>query len=239
MIAKYAVTLLLCAAAIVIGIVLGNGAVYFFNKMPGAWLCDYGQEPDEELLHPTRQRIRSTPWKYVFSALFVTAGIWLAVRSPLYGVAALLSCWLLLETSIADIKYMIVPDQFVMLLVVCGIGYLPYHDGGPLEGFWGALIGFSVMLALALCGKLIYRKESLGGGDIKLFAALGLCAGVDGIVIIFVLTALLSAGHFAYLLLRKRVKKEDRRPLVPYISVSAAIYLVILHEMSYNILIRL
>ena len=46
-----------CIAAILIGILAGNGAVYFFNKIPGKWLCDYGQEPDEELLHPTSQRL--------------------------------------------------------------------------------------------------------------------------------------------------------------------------------------
>ena len=36
-----------CIAAILIGILAGNGAVYFFNKIPGKWLCDYGQEKSE------------------------------------------------------------------------------------------------------------------------------------------------------------------------------------------------
>ena len=45
-------TLIICGAAIAAGILLGNGAVYFFNKMPGKWLCDYGHEPYEELMHP-------------------------------------------------------------------------------------------------------------------------------------------------------------------------------------------
>ena len=41
--------LIICLAAIGAGVILGNGAVYFFNRIPGKWLCDYGQEPDEEL----------------------------------------------------------------------------------------------------------------------------------------------------------------------------------------------
>ena len=49
-----------CLGAIAVGTIAGNGAVYFFNRIPARWLCDYGQEPDEELLHPTRQRVRST-----------------------------------------------------------------------------------------------------------------------------------------------------------------------------------
>ena len=74
--------LIICLAAIGAGVILGNGAVYFFNRIPGKWLCDYGQEPDEELLHPTRQRLRSTPWKYVFTGMFIVIGIWLGMRDP-------------------------------------------------------------------------------------------------------------------------------------------------------------
>jgi Flp pilus assembly protein protease CpaA len=228
-----------CAAAIICGILLGNGAVWIFNRIPGKWLCDYGQTPDEELLHPTRQRVCSTPWKYVFSGLFIVIGIKLFLENPAYGVAALAVCWLLLEMAIADIKYRIVPDQFVMLLVITGIGFIPFHRGGPLNGLWGALAGFGVMTVVAVLGGLLYQKNTLGGGDIKLFAALGLVAGVDGILWIFVLTSLLSGAHMAWLLFRRRVKLSEHRAMAPYIGVSAGIYLVLLHEMRYNILISL
>lgn len=228
-----------CIAAILIGILAGNGAVYFFNKIPGKWLCDYGQEPDEELLHPTSQRIKSTPWKYLFTGVFIAIGIYLGLKEPLYAVAAVLSLWLLLEMSIADIKYKIVPDQLIMLLVITAIGYIPHHDGGPVEGLWGMLIGLGVMLLMAGLGKLIYKKDTIGGGDIKLFAALGLCMGIDGIIAVFILTTLISAAHFCLLLVRKKIKAHEKRPMVPYITVSSAIYLVILHEISYNIMISL
>ena len=231
--------LLTCLAAIFAGVILGNGAVYFFNRIPGGWLCDYGQEPDEELLHPTVQRLRSTPWKYVFSGLFVVMAVWLAMRDPVYGVAALAAVWLLLEMATADIKYRIVPDQLVLLLVICGCGFIPFHEGGPLSGLWGALAGFGVMLLIGILGKLIYRKDTLGGGDIKLFGALGLCCGLEGIIAVFILTTLLSAGHLVYLLLRRRVKCTDQQPMVPYIALAAGIYLVLLHEIRYNIMIPL
>ena len=104
------VTLIICGVAIVLGILLGNGAVYFFNRIPGKWLCDYGQEPSEELLHPTCQRIKSTPWKYVFTGAFIVIGIKLGLEDLLFAIPALAAIWLLLEMSIADIKYMIVPD---------------------------------------------------------------------------------------------------------------------------------
>jgi len=228
--------LLTLGAAVAMGILLGNSAVYFFNRIPGQWLCDYGETPDEELLHPTRQRLVSVPWKYVFSGLFVVLAISLFLQNILYAAASLAMLWLLLLMAVADIKYRIVPDRLVLLLVVCGFGFIPFHHSGPLGGLWGGLVGFGVMVFMGLFGKLIYRKETLGGGDIKLFGALGLCTGVDGILVIFVLTTLLSAGHLAYLLARKRVKLTDQQPMVPYIAVSAGIYVVLLHEISYNIM---
>lgn len=233
------VTLIICAAAIGIGVLLGNGAVYFFNKMPGKWLCDYGQEPSEELLHPTCQRVKSTPWKYVFTGFFIAAGITMGLQNPLYAIPALIAIWLLLEMSIADIKYMIVPDQLIMLLVITGLGFIPHHAFGVMDCIRGAAIGFGVLAVIAVVGRLIYKKPAVGGADIKLFAALGLALGTDGIISVFVISTFLSAGHFIWLMIKRGTKLSDERPMVPYISAAAIIYLVILHKMSYNIIIQL
>lgn len=222
--------------AVVLGILLGNGAVYFFNKMPGKWLCEYGEEPSEELLKPTVQRVKSTPWKYVFTGMFIAAGIYLGMQDIHYAVPALAALWLLLEMSIADAKYMIVPDQLILLLVVTATGFIPHHALGVMDCLTGAAIGFGVLLIVYLAAKLMYKKAAVGGADIKLFAALGLCLGTDGIISVFVMTTFLSAGHFVYLMIRRGAKLTDSRPMVPYIAISATIYIVILHEISYNIM---
>lgn len=236
---EHLITILIYLLMIGFAVILGNGAVYFFNRIPGAWLCDYGEVPDEELMHPTCQRVKSSPWKYLFTGLFIVIGLWVGQREPLYAIAVMLCLWLMLEMSIADIKYRIVPDQLIMMLVVTGMGFIPYHERGPLEGFWGAAAGGAIMLAMWLLGKILYRKEAIGGGDIKLFGALGLCLGIEGILTTFVITTLFSAAHFCYLLTKKRIKMGQSMPLVPYISAAATFYMVILREMSYNIMVNL
>ena len=84
------------------------------------------------------------------------------------------------------------------------------------------------MTFIALAGKLAYKRETLGGGDIKLFSVLGLIAGPYGILFIFAATTLISAACFAYLIAKKRVKITDSLPMVPYIAVATAVYLVFL-----------
>ena len=233
------VTLIICGAAIGAGVILGNGAVYFFNRMPGKWLCDYDEEPSQELLHPTCQRVKSTPWKYVFTGFFVVIGITLGLQNPLYAFPALIAIWLLLEMSIADIKYMIVPDQLIMLLVITGLGFISHHAFGVMDCLVGAAVGFGVLLIIALISKIFYKEPAVGGADIKLFAALGLALGTDGIIAVFVISTFLSAGHFIWMMVKKGAKLTDERPMVPYIAAAATIYLVILHEMSYNIVVQL
>lgn len=221
------IILIKCLAAILAGIFAGNGAVYFFNRMPAKWLCDYGQKPPEELLDPYTQRVKSYPWKFVLTMLFVVLNIKMVMDDWQFAAAALCAIWLLLEMAIADLKYRIVPDQLVILLAVSAFGFLPFHSGWQ-DCFFGGLTGFAVMGFTALLGKLAYRRETLGGGDIKLFASLGLIMGFVGILAVFALTALISGGHLVWLLARKKLKRTDTVPMVPYIALASSIYLVFL-----------
>ena len=111
--------LLTCAIAILLGTLLGNSAVYFFNRIPPAWLTDYGEEPSEELKDMSTQRIKSVPYKYVFTGLFIAIGIYMGVRDPALAIPVLFSLWLLLLMSIADIKYMIVSER--LFLCTCSL----------------------------------------------------------------------------------------------------------------------
>ena len=216
-----------CLAAILAGILAGNGAVYFFNKMPAAWLCDYGQKPSAELLDPYTQRVKSYPWKFLFTMFFVVVNIKLVTDDWQFAAASLCAIWLLLEMAIADKKYRIVPDQLIILLAVSALGFIPFH-GSWRECLFGGLTGFGVMAFCALLGKLAYRRDALGGGDIKLFFSLGLIVGTGGILLVFGLTALLSAGHFIWLLARRKLKRADTVPMVPYIAAASCIYFVFL-----------
>ena len=92
---------------------------------------------------------------------------------------------------------------------------------------WGMLLGGGVMLASALIGKLILKKETLGFGDVKLFAAAGLALGFRGTLWVLVLSAVGSAVIFSVLLLMRKIKKEDMVPLGPYICGAGIFYVVI------------
>lgn len=218
-------------AAILVAIFLGNGAVYFFNKMPSQWFCDYDSKPTDTMLEEERNgRINGYPWKAVFTMFFVAAGIWLVKDDAAFAAAGVLTIWILLEISLGDIKYHIIPDQLVFLLIITGIGYYPYYDGWK-NSLIGGLAISGIVGILALLGKLIYRRETIGGGDIKLFTALGVILGIYGIIFVFIFSTLLSGMHFSYLLITKKVKKEHKVAMAPYISIAAGIYILFLWDL--------
>lgn len=214
-------------AAILLSILAGHGAVYIFNKIPAKWLCDYGEEPSEELKDPYTQRIKGIPWKWAFSGFFAAGAIRLAIFDWKFALAGLVFSWALLVIAAADKKYSIIPDQFVILVGISAMGFIPYHQTVP-QPLWGMLLGGGVMLVSAVAGKLILKKESLGMGDVKLFAAIGLCLGFQGTLATLALSAISSAVVFSILLLRKKVKRDEMLPLGPYICGAAIFYTVII-----------
>ncbi len=215
------------AISIGIGTFLGNGAVFLFNRIPPTWLCDYGEEPSDELKSRDCQRVKSSPYKGIFVALFTIVSLQLLLNDVKIAIPAIVATFILLEIAISDIKYMIIPDQFVMLLTVTGMGFVPHYiEVG--SAIWiqplGALVGFIIMLILGLFSKLIFRKDGLGFGDIKLCGALGFIAGPIGIILIISAGFCVSAIVNIWKLARRKIKKDDERPVGHYFCGATLIY---------------
>jgi len=215
------------AASLIIGTLAGFSTVYIFNKMPAQWLCDYGQKPSEELADPHIQRVKGYPWRWIYAAGFSCLLVRLTFFDVQFAAAALFACWALLMIGLADLKYMIIPDQFVIMLALSAFGFIPFH-----ESVWqpaaGAVIGGGVMLIAALLGGAAFKKEVMGFGDVKLFASLGLALGAKGAVVVLVGSALCSGIAAAIGLASGRYKKDDVKPLGPYICAWGIIYIFVL-----------
>ncbi|MCI8631604.1 MAG: prepilin peptidase [Firmicutes bacterium] len=218
--------LIITAVSLPLGIFLGCGAVYVFNRLPAKWLCDYEEEPSAELLDMSVQRVKSFPNKMVFSALFAVLGIFLGVHDYVFAFTALFELWLLLMIAIADKKYMIIPDQFVIFLVLFSFPMSVYRVN-VIDMVWGMCLGGGVMLVAAAAGKFMVKREALGFGDVKLMAAVGLTAGLSGTAFILALSSIISCAAFVYKLVCGRIKRYEALPLGPYIALATTVYIFI------------
>ncbi len=77
---------------------------------------------------------------------------------------------------VTDLNYLIIPDELIIIssiiIVIVNFINLGFLSGLKMIGY--GLIIFLVMYLLMKIGNKIFKKESLGGGDIKLMFVLGM-----------------------------------------------------------------
>ena len=214
------------AASLAVGTAAGFFAVYMFNRMPAKWLCDYGEKPSQELSDPHVQRVKGFPWRWIYAAGFSCLLVRLSFVDIRLAAAGVFACWAMLIIGLADLKYMVIPDQFVIMLAISALGFIPYHSS-VWQPLLGALIGGGAMMMVAVLGGAAFKKEVMGFGDVKLFASLGLALGVTGTVAVLIGASLLSGIIAAAGLASGRYKKDDVRPLGPYICGCGIFYIFV------------
>jgi len=220
---------------IIISFFLGNGVVVLFNHLPYKWFLNEGESPTEDIIGKNQQRLTSTPWKWIFTGLFGATSIYIVITmSLIYSITVLIVMNLLLIATVSDIKYGIIPDQINILVAISAIGFFSFHDDWTNQ-LYGAIAGLFILLVLWAIGKAVYKKDAIGGGDIKMYASLGLVLGLNGIIITFIISTFLGAIHFAYLLAQKRISLKDSRPMMPYIFASFIIYTLFLWDFTLNL----
>lgn len=77
------------------------------------------------------------------------------------------------------------------------------------------------MLGFAWAGEKLFKKEALGGGDVKLIAAVGATLGWTGLAGALVIGSFTGALVGGGLLLLKRKKPGDAIPYGPFLCLGA------------------
>lgn len=137
---------------------------------------------------------------------------------------------ILLALSITDLETGYIPDKLSLPglglgLLFSGAYPLLHHETiwywGLLRSVMGALGGGGFLLLVGLMGNLIFKKDSMGGGDIKLLAMIGAFLGVKEAIILFFFSPILALPVGLY---AKFVKKEETIPFGPYLAIMGAIF---------------
>jgi Type IV leader peptidase family. len=219
--------------SVIIALLLGNGAVVWFNNMPVRWFQEEGgilpPSPIADI-ESERQRLASTPWKLVFTVFFGASGVFLSIReSSQFMIAGMLLIFIVTMMAICDAKYRIIPDQLNVLLAVSAVGFVSFNEK-LLEPIYGALIGLSLGLATYGLGRIIYHKTVIGGADLKFYISIGLVTGGHGVVAIFILISIFALIHIVYLSFTKRFDADEHRPMLVYALPAVTLYVLVLWD---------
>ena len=143
---------------------------------------------------------------------------------------------MLLIVIISDYQTMIIPDSVLIVFSIL-IVITKYFIGGLnliLNSLISAVISFIIMFLIKKIGDFIFKRESMGGGDIKLLGVFGLVLGVPlSLVSIFIASiiglpiSLISIKH----------NPTHEIPFGPYLSVAAII--IFLSQIDINTIINI
>lgn len=94
-------------------------------------------------------------------------------------VVALVLSVLIVSIFISDIKYMIILDSPLVVgsIVVLGFNWYLYGFNAFLNSLLAGILLFTFMYLMGLLGKVMFKREALGGGDIKLSFVIGTILG--------------------------------------------------------------
>ncbi|MDH3291152.1 MAG: prepilin peptidase [Gemmatimonadota bacterium] len=129
----------------------------------------------------------------------------------LTALTAAVFATLLIGIAVTDASHLIIPDEFSLGGLPLGLA-LSLRDGVPglTAAALGAAVGFGLLFLVAWAGEKVFRKEAMGGGDIKMMAMVGAFVGWKGVLLTIFGGALLGTIVFVPLTI------GGRKSLVPF-----------------------
>ncbi|NQT90832.1 MAG: prepilin peptidase [Candidatus Omnitrophica bacterium] len=163
----------------------------------------------------------------------LTAGVFVLFLSQLgVGISSfsyiVLACGMIVATFI-DFEHQIIPDEITYGGMVLGLLLsllFPQLHGASgrlrslLASGLGLLAGGLLIYLTGVLGKFMFKKEAMGGGDVKFLAMIGAFVGLKYVVLIYFIAPFFGAGVG---LIMKIKYKAEIIPYGPYLSLAAVV----------------
>ena len=139
------------------------------------------------------------------------------------GAAGAMFGWLLLTLAALDVAALWLPDALTGALALAGVatgalGVIPAIE----DRLIGGAIGFASLWAIARGYRLMRGRDGLGGGDPKLFGAIGLWLGWRLLPGVMLLAALVGLGAvLAARLTGREVAADAKLPFGAFLAIAA------------------
>lgn len=158
---------------------------------------------------------------WIFLLEFFGSGLMFVFSALLFSI--------LLGVIFTDLETGLIPDEFSLGGLAAGLLFAVLVPQAFHAADWkaslvfsgaGALTGAALLYGTGLIGQLVFRKESMGLGDVKLLAALGAFTGVPDILFIFFIAPVLALPAALY---DRYVRREETIPFGPYLAAAGAL----------------
>lgn len=149
--------------------------------------------------------------------------------TPAFMVYCLFSCALIVVVGI-DVEHQEIPDIISLPGILIGLVLMTAfrldgsstYMGSLVNSVLGILAGGLSMFLMGAAGEFLFKKEALGGGDVKLMAMIGAFLGWKMVLLTFFLAPVTGAGVGIFMKLRFG---KEIIPYGPYLALGALVSL--------------
>ncbi|MEH6757732.1 MAG: prepilin peptidase [Parasphingorhabdus sp.] len=148
-------------------------------------------------------------------ALFVAPGI--------DGMLGAIFGWLLLTLAALDAQHHWLPDRLSLLLAAIGLAAsVAVDDPDFINRLIGGLVGFISLFLIGWGYQKLRGREGLGGGDPKLFAAIGCWLGWPALPLVILGAALIGILSAMTMQIRgQAISADSALPLGSFMAITA------------------
>jgi len=132
----------------------------------------------------------------------------------------------LIVITVIDLYHQIIPD--VISLPGIGVGLIAsliLPQITFLNSLFGVLLGGGSLFLVATCYEWLFKREGMGGGDVKLLAMIGAFLGWKAVILTILLSSLIGSITGILIMVVKGKDFKYAIPFGPFLSLGAAISL--------------
>ncbi len=156
----------------------------------------------------------------VISVLYILLLLAIGIEDKLKLIQFLLLTPMLVSAFCIDYKLQIIPNRLTLTMFETGIVFSFLRGLNNLnvavEMWLGMILGAGIFIILTFLGNIVFKKETMGFGDVKLMGALGLFFGWRNIIAITILSFFIAAIFSLVLIIKNKMKKQDISEFIPF-----------------------
>ena len=156
----------------------------------------------------------------IISVLYILLLLTIGIEDKLKLIQFLLLTPMLVSAFCIDYKLQIIPNRLTLTMFETGIVFSFLRGLNNLnvavEMWLGMILGAGIFIILTFLGNIVFKKETMGFGDVKLMGALGLFFGWRNIIAITILSFFIAAIFSLVLIIKNKIKKQDISEFIPF-----------------------
>ena len=156
----------------------------------------------------------------IFAGIYLVSGITMTTAFNLVFAS------LMIIITFIDIDFRIIPDRFIITgTILAVVKFFVVKDLNWTEVVIGGVIGGGVLLLVDLAGRIFYKKEGMGLGDVKLMLMAGAYLGYANTIVALLGAIWIGAIAGIIILRSNRTREDNYMAFGPFLALGSLIAL--------------